>query len=242
MSAAEAAGSFAAARAAFEQVIEFVRQAAVDEITHGQLERELSTRMREVTRVLFQDHLDLREVREERVNAPVADHEGILRNRIERHRRTGLDTVFGPVAVHRIAYRGDYVHDLHLLDASLNLPEVKASHGLARMAVLEAVRGSFAAATEQLRTGCGVKIGSRQVQDLVVHAACDIEGFYAAASPVPAGPGTLLVLTFDGKGIVMRPKDLREQTRKNAQAKQDAGGNAQRIHQARYQEKLSLAA
>lgn len=73
--------------------------------------------------------------------------------------------MFGPVAVHRIAYRGDYVHDLHLLDASLNLPEVKASHGLARLAVLEAVRGSFAAATEQLRTGCGVKIGSRQVQD-----------------------------------------------------------------------------
>lgn len=99
-------------------MIEFARQAAVDEITHGQLERELSTRMREVTRVLFQDHLDLREVREERVNAPVADHEGISRNRIERHRRTGLDTVFGPVAVHRIAYRGDYVHDLHLLDAS----------------------------------------------------------------------------------------------------------------------------
>ena len=32
-----ATGSFAAARAAFEQVIEFTRQAAVDEITHGQL-------------------------------------------------------------------------------------------------------------------------------------------------------------------------------------------------------------
>jgi hypothetical protein len=220
VSTAETVGdAFAAARTQFEQVIEFTRQAAVDEVTHGQLERELSTRMREVTRVLFQDHLDLREVREQRAGAPVADAEGISRNRIERHRRTGLDTVFGPVAVHRIAYRGDYVHDLHLLDASLNLPEVKASHGLARLAVLEAVRGSFAAATEQLRTGCGVKIGSRQVQDLVVHAACDIEGFYAAASPVPAGPGTLLVLTFDGKGIVMRPDALREATAKAAAKK-----------------------
>jgi hypothetical protein len=219
VSAAETTSSFAAARAAFEQVIAFTRQAAVDEITHGQLERELATRMREVTRVLFQDHLDLREVREARAGVPVADAEGISRNRIERHRRTGLDTVFGPVAVHRIAYRGDYVHDLHLLDASLNLPEVKASHGLARRAVLEAVRGSFAAATEQLRTTCGVRIGSRQVQDLVVHAACDIEDFYAAASPVPAGPGTLLVLTFDGKGIVMRPDALREATAKAAAAK-----------------------
>ena len=117
MSAAEArAGSFAAARAALEQVIEFARQAAVDEVTDGQLERELSTRMREVTRVLLRDHLDLREVRGERVSARVADHEGISRNRIERHRRTGLDTVSGPVAVHRIAYRGNHVHDLHLLE------------------------------------------------------------------------------------------------------------------------------
>ena len=57
--------AFAAARAEFEQVIEFTRRAAVDEITHGQLERELSVRMREVTRRLFQDHLDLREVRRE---------------------------------------------------------------------------------------------------------------------------------------------------------------------------------
>jgi hypothetical protein len=219
VSAAQSPEPFAAARAAFEQVIAFTRQAAVDEITHGQLERELSTRMREVTRVLFQDHLDLREVREERATVPVADAEGISRNRIERHRRTGLDTVFGPVTVHRIAYRGDYVHDLHLLDASLNLPEVKASHGLARLAAIEAVRGSFAAATEHLRTTCGVRIGSRQVQDLVVHAAFDIEGFYAAASPVPAGPGTLLVLTFDGKGIVMRPDALREATAKAAAAK-----------------------
>jgi Uncharacterised protein family (UPF0236) len=210
--------AFAAARAEFEQVIEFTRRAAVDEITHGQLERELSVRMREVTRRLFQDHLDLREVREKRATV-VADAEGIERNRIERHRRTGLDTVFGPVALHRTAYRGDYVHDLHLLDAHLNLPGVKASHGLARLAVLEAVRGSFAAATEHLRTSCGVKIGPRQVQDLVVHSACDIASFYAAMVPTPAGPQTLLVLTFDGKGIVMRPEALREATAKAAAKK-----------------------
>ena len=37
--------------------------------------------------------------------------------------------MFGPVAVHRIAYRGDYVHDLHLMDVALNLPATKASHG-----------------------------------------------------------------------------------------------------------------
>ena len=126
-------------------------------------------------------------------------------------------TVFGPVAVHRIAYRGDYVHDLHLLDASLNLPEVKASHGLARLAVLEAVRGSFAAATEHLRDlrredrlqageGPGGARGLRH------------RGLLRRAGPEPA-PGTLLVLSIDGKGIVIRPEALREATAKAAAKK-----------------------
>lgn len=76
----------------------------------------------------------------------------------------------------------------------------------------------------------------------MVAAAADIDAYYRRTIPVAADAEVPLALPFDGKGIVMRPKDLREQTRKNAQAKQDAGGNAQRIHQARYQEKLSLAA
>jgi hypothetical protein len=47
-----------------------------------------------------------------------------------------------------------------------------------------------------------------------VAAASDIDAFYQAQAPQPATDDTLLVLSVDGKGVVMRPEALREPTRK----------------------------
>ncbi|WP_375546848.1 hypothetical protein [Streptomyces gossypii] len=55
-------------------------------MTHSGLEDLLAARMRKVTRQLFQDHLDLRAVRERRAD-PVADAAGVDRTPIERGRR-----------------------------------------------------------------------------------------------------------------------------------------------------------
>jgi hypothetical protein len=60
--------------------------------------------MREVTRQLFQDHLDLRAVRERRAGQ-VVDATGVERTRIERGRSRILATVFGKVTTTRIVYR-----------------------------------------------------------------------------------------------------------------------------------------
>ena len=54
-------------------------------------------------------------------------------------------------------------------------------------------------------------------------AAADIDGFYDALVPAPCTDQTLLVLSADGKGVVIRPDALREGTAKAAAAK---GGNA----------------
>jgi hypothetical protein len=47
-------------------------------------------------------------------------------------------------------------------------------------------------------------------------AAADVDAFYAARWPGPAPDDQLLVLTCDGKGIVMRPEALRPATAKAA--------------------------
>ena len=55
----------------------------------------------------------------------------------------------------RIAYRRRGPSDLHPADAVLNLPAEKHSHGLRRLAAIEATRGSFtdaAAAIERSTT------------------------------------------------------------------------------------------
>jgi hypothetical protein len=65
-------------------------------------------------------------------------------------------------------------------------------------------------------------VGKRQIEQLTVRASVDVEAFYRARTPVPCTDDTPLILSFDGEGIVMRPEDLRENTRKAAAAK---GGN-----------------
>jgi hypothetical protein len=50
----------------------------------------------------------------------------------------------------------------------------------------------------------------------VVHAAADITAFYAARIPMPCTAQTLLVISADAKGIVMRPAALRPATARAA--------------------------
>lgn len=101
--------------------------------------------------------------------------------------------------------------NLYPADAVLNLPVGKHSAGLARLAALEATRGSFADARQAIERATGVALGKRQVENLARAAAVDTEAFYAARRPQPR-PDRVLGLQADGKGIVMRPDSLRPDT------------------------------
>jgi hypothetical protein len=117
-----------------------------------------------------------------------------------------------------MAYRAPGAPNVHPVDAELNPPEEKQSHGLRRLAAVESVRGSFADAVAAVTRAAGVKIGKRQAEQLARAAARDIDEFYAAGRPGPSPAGVLLVMQFDGKGIVMRPEALRPATAKAAAA------------------------
>ncbi len=90
------------------------------------------------------------------------------------------------------------------------------SHSLAKLAALEAARGSFGAAHAAIARRCGNVIGKRQLGQAVTGAAADIPAFYAARIPEPRPPPALVVLSADCKGIVMRPGALRAATAKAA--------------------------
>ena len=135
----------------------------------------------------------------------------------ERGRERPLMTKFGQVTVPRIAYRSPGRPNVHAADAALNLPEEKHSHGLRKMAAIEAARGSIEAACAAVTRATGVRIGKRQAEGLVRRAAMDVDVFYLWRVVLPART-IPLVLTFDGKGIVMLPDALRPATAKAAAA------------------------
>ena len=70
-----------------------------------------------------------------------------------------LETVFGTVSVERLAYRAPGVGNLHPADAALNLPVERHSHGLRKLAALEAPRGSFDDAVEAIERQTGQRLG-----------------------------------------------------------------------------------
>ena len=198
---------FARAEEAFAQIEGWLAGEEAAGLDHAALEAGLQVRDQEMQRLLFQAHLDLRAAREQR-RAQVTGPDGVTRRRAERGHTRQLASVFGPVTVTRIAYRAPGAPNAHPADAQLNLPAGKHSHGLCKMAAAAAARGSLAAACAQVRTRTGCALGTRQCQQLARAAAAGFDDFYAARRPPPAAGGGL-GLEFDGKGIAVRPGQLR---------------------------------
>jgi hypothetical protein len=196
----------------FEEVVAGLADPGCGQWTHAQLEDQLTERSRELMRSLFQDHLDLRATREQRIPEGVPGAEGVVRVRAEGGHQRELATVFGTLTVTRIAYRASEVANLYPADAVVNLPMGKHSHGLGRLAAVEAARGSFEQAAAAVERASGVRVGKRQLEALALAAAADVASFYAQREPSACPDADLLVLSFDGKGIVMRPEALREAT------------------------------
>src|SRR6266498_1567351 len=214
---------FAASRSAFTALTVELSAEPAARLGHAELEELLDLRGRDLLRQLLQDHLELRQVREERAvrACPVAvtGADGVTRRAVETGHSRLLATILGTVVVGRCGWRAQGRVNAYPADAALRLPRLRHSHGLRRLAAVEAVRGSFDQATETIGRRCGQVAGKRQVEQLTVAAAADIDAFSRAVVAQPCTDATVLVLSVDGKGVVMRPEALREATLKAAQAK-----------------------
>ena len=206
---------FAPSRELFEEVLVFMGGDKAAEFTHAELEDHLQSRGRELLRQICQDHVDLRALREARLEE-VADVDGVVHGNIEAGHSRALTTIFGEVRIERLAYRHRGSLNLHPADAVLNLPEGKHSHGLRRLAAIEASRGSFDATVEAIERSTGCSVAKRQVEALAASAATDVEDFYDSFASDPGSSTDVLVLSCDGKGIVMRPDSLRPATERAA--------------------------
>lgn len=207
--------AFARARAQFDDVVGFLGGEGAAGLTHAELEAELGAKGRELLRQLHQDHMDLRAEREVRL-PEVVGADGAARRYAEAGHSRPLATVFGEVTVKRLAYRRKGEANLHPADAALNLPAERHSHGLRRLAAVESTRGSFEEAAGAVERATGTRVGKRQVEELAARAAADVDAFYAGLDRGPAEDGDVLVLSADGKGIVMRPGSLRPATERAA--------------------------
>lgn len=207
---------FEAAREQFEGIVNWLDSQEAAKMTHYKLEEQLTQAGRELMRNLLQGHLDLRGLRETRLE-DVTGSDGERHTQVRDSER-GLMTVFGPVRVPRLQYVKPGQQSLFPEDGALNLPREVHSHGLRRLVAEEAAKGSFEEVVKTTERYTGAKVAKRQVEALAQRAAIDFDEFYRQRA-VNGEEQTkeLLILSFDGKGIVMLERDLRELTRKAAE-------------------------
>jgi hypothetical protein len=225
---------FAAAEQEFDQITTFLHSPEASSLTHSDLERTLEEKGRELMRKLLEAHLDLRSPGA--AAGPVRNTAGETQSRTQLHGRQ-LETIFGSVTVSRTGYGAEGKPSLHPLDGALNLPVEKYSHEVRRRVAIEASKNAFDEGVETLESYTGAQVPKRQFEELVGRAAQDFEDFYEARQAqarVAPDTGDILVLTVDGKGVVMLPEDLREATRRAATKREGAFnarlGQGRRLH------------
>jgi hypothetical protein len=213
------ADPFAAADQDYAKITAFLCSEEAQQVKHSDLERQLEGMGHELMRKLLQAHLELRQPG--KAVEPVHDAGGTTLTPTPVHARN-LESIFGTVEVTRTGYGAEGTPSLHPLDGALNLPPEKYSLEVRRRVAMEAAKSSFDEGLKTLEAFTGAHVPKRQFEQEVIRAAQDFEAFYAerqTRARADSHKGSVLVLTVDGKGVVMRPEDLREATQRAAAAR-----------------------
>lgn len=208
---------FSAAREQFNRLVNRLCSEETRGLAHGEVETLLWSEGMEVLRRLLQGYLDLRSHKEVR-HDEVKGSDGVIRSHCRSGCRRSLMSLFGGVTVTRMGYGARGKPSLFPLDGELNLPLDKYSHGLRRRVAEEVSRHSFDEAVASIEKTTGGHVPKRQTEMLSVEIAQGFEGFYAVRQSDGLEPTRdPLVLSVDGKGIVMRKEGLRQATQKAAE-------------------------
>ena len=218
--------TFALSREKFESIQRQLVSPQTCQMPHSDVEKMIDAEGRELQRRLLQDHLSLRARQEQErgLSGPVLGTDQVPRTQ-QRPTDIRMMTLFGPVRVERTSYQMPGVDGLHPLDAMLNVPPESYSFGVSRRVAQEAAKSSFDEVVTAIQQTTGAHVPKRQVQELAKRAAVDFDAFYKERAvlerqmtPMQLGMSDeLVVVTADGKGIVMRREALLEATRRAAE-------------------------
>ena len=217
---------FEPARQPFSELIADLQHPDAFDLQEARIEELVVGRGREVLRTLLQGFFHSRS--QDRPLGPVVGQEGVARTQRRPEVERDLTTELGAVVVPRVSFGTPGHASRRPLDAALNLPATLYSFPLGKLVAEQVAHTSFEQAQNTIAKQTGVTIGRRQLEEEAQRAAVDFLAFYQQRqqTPLPSGSkrplrsrtGGLLILSADGKGVVMRTQALREETRKKAEA------------------------
>jgi len=199
----------------FESIRGFLDTEQARQMPHDEVETYLDREGRELLRLLLQEHLDDRKQAERRLRVVTGADGADRRQAVLAPVKLG--SLFGEVDASRLLYQAPTRAGLAPLDALLNLPSGYYSHGVRRLIAWHVASNSYEEVRDETAAVTGKRVNKRQLEEIAISAACDFDAFYESQPVEGVACSSHLVLSFDGKGIVVRTQDLRDATRKAAQ-------------------------
>jgi hypothetical protein len=185
---------------------------------HGEIENFIKKEGFEVMRLLFQGHLDIRASKEPDLGSVKSN--GMDHDYMRSNQRRTLNTIFGDVNAHRKGYSIAGTDSVFPQDAALNLSPDQYSDGLKRQVAHSVAFNSFEQSVANIISNTASSVPNRQVKEIAKHLSVDFDDFYKSKQIDIHSKTGILVLSVDGKGIVMRQDDLRPATKKAAQSEE----------------------
>jgi hypothetical protein len=216
---------FLKARQQFDRLCELVRQAGREGWRMDEIERELMPRLMWLGREFLEGHVQAQGNGD--VGPTVTSDDGTLRRSKKLHSRRYL-SAFGELVIARYVYavregqKAEYVP----LDARLGLPAGENSYLLEDWQQRLSVKDSFGESVDDLKAILGHGVSVRTAEGMNRAMAAHAEGYRAAQPlPPPKEEAELLVVTADGKGVVMRrPVEKQLQDEATAKARSEKKG------------------
>jgi hypothetical protein len=189
-------------------------------LSHSEAEELVEGNGREVLRALLQGYLQMRSLDE--VGPVVVGSDAVARSHL-RVRSVSMVSVLGEVQIVRQTYGARGAASVAPLDSALNLPNQRYSFGVIKRVAEEAATGSYDDAIDTVSRLNGIHVPKRQAEQITAACAVDFDAFYEqrAQAEAPASlddAAGMLILTTDGKGIVMRHDSLTDKTRQAAES------------------------
>jgi len=197
--------AFLKAHEQFQILLDFVTQASAEQQRLDQTERGLLSGLLELGGSLLTAFI-AGAGNGDRGETTTAPDGSVQRRLPELHSRT-YRSIFGSLSITRYVYgtrEGQRIACVPL-DAQLGLPEGEFSYVLEDWLQRFAVKGSFAEAAQSLQELLGLKPSVRSIEDMN-RTMADVAASFIDQRPTPPAreEGELVVLTADGKGVVMR--------------------------------------
>ena len=212
---------FLKAQQQFQRLCDLMRQAGREGWRMDEIERKAMPELVRLGLEFLVGHVENQGQR--RRGSTVTDDERTLHRSDELHTRRYL-SIFGEVSIPRYSLcdaqgqKAEYVP----LDARLGLPAGEISYVLEEWQERLCVKTAFGQSVEDLKAILGHGVSVRTAEDMNRNMA-EYADAYHIAQPLPPSEeeAELLVVTADGKGVVMRrpmAEELREATEATAAA------------------------